>query len=124
MGKWGERLAARHLRGKGYRILGRRVRMGRRDELDIVARDGDSLVFVEVKARSSETYGRPVASVDREKRQALSRAAVAYLQKLKFPPLYFRFDVVEVVGECGAAQPSINHIENAFTLDGRYQLPF
>jgi putative endonuclease len=122
-GLWGERQAERWLANRGYRILGRRVRTGWREELDLVARDGEILVFVEVKTRRSEVFGRPVASVNRAKRLALSRAAVHYLKRLGFPPICFRFDVVEVVGIAGDPAPVIRHIANAFPLDRRYQLP-
>ncbi len=121
-GIWGERAAARYLRKKGYRILGRRVRLGPRDELDIVARRDKVLVFAEVKTRSSEAYGRPGEAVDRSKRAAQSRAAVHYLKRCGFPSVYFRFDVIEVVGEPGTRNPEIRHHENAFTLDSRYSL--
>jgi len=122
-GEWGESVAAGVLKRKGFKILGRRVRVGTRDELDLVARDGEVLVFIEVKTRKSEAYGRPSASVDRKKRHALSRAAVRYLKRLKNPHVYFRFDVVEVVGELDGDEPVVRHIENAFALESRYQLP-
>ena len=80
-GKWGEKVAERLLKKTGYRILGRRVRIGTRDELDLVARDGQVLVFVEVKTRKAEDYGRPAAAVDRGKRHVMSRAATRYLQE-------------------------------------------
>lgn len=122
-GVWGEAQAERHLKAKGYRILGRRVKVTARDELDLVARDGDVLVFVEVKTRKTEDFGRPVAAVDPAKRHTVSRAAVRYLEKVKYPKVYIRFDIVEVVGQEGDAAPIVRHIENAFTLDPRYQLP-
>lgn len=122
-GKWGEEHAARLLRKSGFRIIGRRVRVGRRDELDIVARDGKELVFVEVKTRKSEDFGRPAAAVDRKKRDVMSRAAVRYLKALRFPRACFRFDVVEVIGEPGDVHPGMRHIRNAFHLDRRYSLP-
>ena len=122
-GLWGERVAAKALRKKGYRILGRRVRVGTRDEIDVVARDRGTLVFVEVKTRKGESYGRPISSVDRGKRHALSRAAVRYIGRLRKRDVCFRFDVVEVIGEEGERQPVVRHIENAFPLDSRYDLP-
>lgn len=122
-GVWGERLASRMLAAKGYRILGSRVRVGRRDELDLVARHGDVLVFVEVKTRGTEEFGRPISSVNGAKRRALSRAAIGYLRRLRQKPPYFRFDVVEVVGAEGSGDPLLRHIENAFTLNPRYRIP-
>jgi putative endonuclease len=124
VGEWGERHAARYLRRRaGMKILGRRVRFGPREELDLVACDGEVLVFVEVKTRRSEDFGRPSASVDRDKQRVLSRAAVHYLRGLRYRPLYFRFDVVEVIGERLGGEPVIRHLPNVFTLDRRYQLP-
>jgi putative endonuclease len=123
-GLWGEKQAEVYLRRRGMSILGRRVRAGRRDEIDLVARDGSSLVFVEVKTRRNEDFGRPMDSVDRRKRQTLSRGAVRYLRARGGPGLPFRFDVVEVIGaETDAREPSIRHIPNAFPLDRRYQVP-
>ncbi|MFO7870069.1 MAG: YraN family protein [Kiritimatiellia bacterium] len=122
-GEWGEDVAVAALRKKGFRIVGRQVRLARRDELDIVARDGDSLVFVEVKTRKNEDFGRPVEAVDRRKRHVLSRAAVRYLKRMKNPHVCFRFDVVEVIGQPFTENPVVNHIENAFSLDRRYSLP-
>lgn len=123
IGLWGEAHAERVLRKKGYDIVGRRVRVGRRDELDLVARDDTVLVFVEVKTRRTERYGRPMTAVDRRKRHALSRAAVRYVGRLKRHGVRFRFDVVEVVGRCGDSTPIVRHVENAFPLERRYVPP-
>ncbi len=122
-GVWGEAQAERALRQKGYAILGRRVHVGRRDELDLVARDGAVLVFVEVKTRKTEAFGRPDAAVNHAKRHYLSRAAVRYLKHLRQPPHAFRFDVVEVIGTADTPAPLIRHIENAFPLDHCYRVP-
>ncbi|MBM4142321.1 MAG: YraN family protein [Lentisphaerae bacterium] len=122
-GLWGEAVAARALRRKGWRILGRRVRVDARDEIDIVARDGKALVFVEVKTRAREEFGRPLEAVDRKKRRVLSRAALRYLNRLGDPRVCFRFDVVEVVGAPGDKRPEVRHFDNAFVLDRRYDLP-
>jgi putative endonuclease len=120
-GLWGEEQAERFLKKLGWRILGRRVRCGR-DELDLVARAGAVLVFVEVKTRGSEDFGRPASAVDRGKRHGLSRAAVHYLKKLRERPDFFRFDVVEVIGTAAEGAPRIRHIENAFSLNKRYRI--
>lgn len=121
-GLWGEERAADYLSRKGMKILGKRVRVGRRDELDLLARHKNVLVFVEVKTRRSEEFGRPISSVNSAKRHALSRAAIRYLKALKSRPDYFRFDVVEVIGTPEGAPPVIRHIENAFTLSGPYRI--
>lgn len=123
-GEWGEKQAEGVLKKKGYRILGRRVRVGIRDEIDLVARDGEVLVFVEVKTRKEETFGRPVTAVDRKKRHHASRAAIRYLKRLGCLRVCFRFDVVEVVGSAGRVNPVVRHVQNAFTLDKRYSLPY
>jgi Holliday junction resolvase-like predicted endonuclease len=69
-------------------------------------------------------FGRPITAVDRHKRHTLSRAAVRYLKKLKNPHVYFRFDVVEVVGDMDSdAPPVVRHVRNAFPLDRCYSLP-
>ncbi len=122
IGHWGEKHAGKDLKRRGMKVLGKRVRPGGRDEIDIVAREGDVLVFVEVKTRATETFGRPSDAVDRDKRRVLSRAAVRYLQRLRDPRVSFRFDVVEIVGRMDDGEPEIRHIQNAFQLDRRYLL--
>jgi len=119
VGRWGEKQAEKFLKKAGYKILGRRVRVGRHDEIDLIARQGDdTMVFVEVKTRKNENYGRPAAAVNRDKRHKLSRAAVTFLQKRKLRPPYIRFDVIEVIKE----PFEIRQIENAFQLEGGYRI--
>lgn len=124
-GLWGEDHAVRFLRDKGYRILGQRVHVGRKDEFDIIARDlkHEQVVFVEVKTRKSEGYGRPIAAVNKQKRLRMSRAAVRYLKNAKARNPMFRFDVVEVIGEVGDENPKLTHTESAFPLDSRFTYP-
>ncbi len=121
-GRWGEKESVKYLRSKHWKMVGQRVRAGRHDEIDIIAHDGNVLVFVEVKTRKNETYGRPFAAVNQAKRKRLSRAAVNYLKKKKVKPDYIRFDVIEVIGGPDGGAPEIRHIENAFPLDSAYKL--
>jgi len=107
---------------KRYRILGRRVRPDRRHEIDIVARKDETLVFVEVKTRRDEVFGRPLASVDRAKRKALNKAAVHYLRRMGFPKLHYRFDTIEVIGRRGMPDPVVRHVENAFPFHASYRI--
>ena len=122
-GRWGESVAAHHLRRAGYRVIGRRVRTAPREEIDLIVRRGDTLVFVEVKTRSGTAFGDPSEAVDRAKRRRLSRAACRYLQRLRRPPPFARFDVVEVVGRPGGPPFDIRHIENAYPLEGPLHPP-
>lgn len=108
LGKTGEDRAERFLKDRGYRILHRNYRcpLG---EIDIVARDGNTLVFVEVKTRSTSRFGTPVESVDERKRNRLRRLALYYI-KNNFrtePPV--RFDIIGV-----STDGKIEHLKGAF----------
>ncbi|MFA5689958.1 MAG: YraN family protein [Kiritimatiellales bacterium] len=116
-GRAGELRAARFLKKSKIKILARNVRVGR-DEIDLIARDGETLVFVEVKTRRTEDFGAPVSAVDKAKRRKLSRAAMRFMQRRKLRPPYIRFDVVEVILD----PPEIRHLKNVFTLEGGYQI--
>ncbi|WP_298039978.1 YraN family protein [uncultured Desulfuromonas sp.] len=112
LGRWGEEQASRFLRRKGMKILDRNMRtpVG---EIDIVARLGKTLVFVEVKTRSSDAFGSPQEAVGPAKQRQILRTAQWYLGAGKGRGLQPRFDVVAVrPGQGGAA--SIEHIEDAF----------
>lgn len=121
-GLWGEQQAEALLVRSGLLILGRRVRVGRRDEIDLVARDGEELVFIEVKTRASERMGAPISAVNRHKRHTLSRAAVRYLKLLQVRHVRFRFDVVEVIGSPANGVREIRHVKKAFPLDACYRV--
>src|SRR5215813_14845721 len=96
-GARGEKLACRYLKRNGYKILFRNFRGRSGGEIDVVCRDHDTLVFVEVKTRVREDFGRPLEAVDRAKQKRISRGALAWLRLLDNPDILFRFDVVEVV---------------------------
>ncbi|HNR93918.1 MAG TPA: YraN family protein [Kiritimatiellia bacterium] len=121
-GLWGEKVAEDALKKKGYAILGRRVRMGKRGELDLVAKQGETLVFVEVKTRAGEQFGRPFGAIKSHKKKMLMNAAKCYLLKLKERPRYFRFDAVEVIGREGAGEPVVRHIESAIKITRKYRI--
>jgi putative endonuclease len=118
-GALGEKLACRYLKRNGYKILFRNFRGRSGGEIDVVCRDNDTLVFVEVKTRGREDFGRPVEAIDREKRKRISRGALAWLRMLDNPDILFRFDVVEVVIADGA-KPRLELIEDAFPLSKPY----
>ena len=113
-GRLGEQAAKRHLQNLGLKFLAANYRSDH-GEIDLVFRDQDCLVFVDVKTRSSEDWTRPAAAVDKGKRRRLSRTALEYLRVLKHPQVPFRFDVVEVLLEDGAVR-EIRHIPNCFPL--------
>lgn len=114
LGKLGEDAAFDLLKASGYRVLLRNHREGRA-EIDLIARHGDILVFVEVKARDISNPLRPSLAVDARKRRMLSEAAIAYLRRLDYPPISFRFDIIEVC--CGEGRVvETRHIEDAFQL--------
>jgi putative endonuclease len=118
-GKLGEKAAKRHLRRIGLKFLIANYRSPR-GEVDLVFRDGDCLVFVEVKTRSCEDWTRPAAAVYYKKTRLLSKAALDYLRLLKNPQIKFRFDIVEVLLAEGAVD-EVRHLPNAFNLVKPYQ---
>jgi putative endonuclease len=115
-GARGERSAATWLvRERRFVIVTRNWRnpRDRREELDLVARDGTALVFVEVKTRAPGALVPGYYAVDVRKRRVLQRAIRAYLKQLREKPRTFRFDIVEVALAAGAAEPAeILHFEN------------
>ena len=112
LGAFGERLAAAHLEAKGYRIRDRNYRC-REGEIDIVAQDGETLVFVEVRTRRGNALGGPAESITAAKEARLVAAATAYVQALAEPPADQRIDVVAVQLSPGGRLLTIDHIEGA-----------
>ena len=113
-GALGERTAKKFLQRQGLKFLAANFR-SRHGEMDLVFRDGDCLVFVEVKTRSSGGWTRPAAAVNAQRRRRLSQAALDYLQLLKNPPVKIRFDIVEVLLTDGKVH-EIRHLPNTLAM--------
>lgn len=111
MGDRGENLAARHLQSRGYKIIARNFRC-ELGEIDIVARDGKTIVFVEVKTRAYDDP-TPEEQVNNGKQHQITKAAKFYLGRYGSPQPPARFDVVAIVWPQGR-EPIIRHVENAF----------
>lgn len=122
LGPRGEAAAARYLRRRGYRIVARgdHSPIG---EIDLVAVDGRTVVFVEVKTRASRDAGSPADAVNEQKQRRLTRLALSYMKRhdlLEYPA---RFDVVAVIWPANARRPEIEHFPAAFPavgFDGMY----
>ncbi|MDO9559277.1 MAG: YraN family protein [Syntrophales bacterium] len=112
-GKLGESLAVVHLQKMGYQIVAQNYRC-LYGEVDVVARDGDTLVFVEVKSRKSGTFGAPQEAVGLEKQKKLSRVSLHYLQQKRLETCKARFDVIAV--RMSPDGTRIDLIQNAFNL--------
>jgi putative endonuclease len=118
LGQQGERAAERYLKRLGYIIVAR----GQRDdlgELDLVAVDGRTIVFIEVKTRRGNVAGHPAEAVDEQKQRRITRLALAYLKRHDLLEHPCRFDVVAVTWPSGVKRPQIEHIQNAFEAVGR-----
>jgi putative endonuclease len=113
LGKTGEDLACRELERRGYAILARRYR-GRSGELDIIARDGATLVFIEVKAREGREFGEATEAVTALKRRRIAKVAVEYMMRHHLSDGPCRFDVVSIHFDGGA--PVIEVFQNAFDV--------
>jgi len=121
LGQRGEDAAVRYLKRKGYRILARHVDspLG---ELDIIAVDGRTIVFAEVKTRSSTDAGAPAEAIDERKQRRMTQAALAYLKSNGLLKYSARFDVVAINWPISRRRPtSVEHFENAFEATGSRQ---
>ena len=122
LGQRGESYACRYLRRRGYTIVARqdRTRLG---EIDIVAIQRRTVVFIEVKTRAAEEKGTPTEAVNADKQQRLTRAALGYMRRHDLlGNCAARFDVIAIVWPEDQTQPAINHIENAFEPTGEFQM--
>ena len=117
LGEHGEKLAERHLVDLGMTIVERRHRT-RQGEIDLVCRDGDMLVFVEVKTRRTDRAGAPFESITAIKQRRLTRLALAYLKHHDLLDCPARFDVVGILFEDASEIPRIDHYRDAFPAAG------
>ncbi len=116
LGKRGEAAAARELRRRGLKVLFRNFESPRGGELDLVCREGDVLVFLEVKTRRREDMTTPGAAVDPEKQARILAGAREWLRLLGDPAIFFRFDIVEVLWpDPNSRNPAeIRHLRDSF----------
>jgi putative endonuclease len=121
LGQRGEWAAAKYLKRRGYKILALGDRLKHRDELDIVAADGQTVVFVEVKTRASQIQGHPAEAVDAVKQRKLTKLAVTYLKRHHLLDYPARFDVIAITWPENARKPHIEHIQNAFEAVGKWE---
>ncbi len=120
-GQHGERVAEKFLKRNGYKILFRNYRARGGGEVDLVCRDRaeNTLVFVEVKTRSTASHGtRPREAVDHTKQYLVAKGAMSWLTRLNKPEVVYRFDIIEVVLD--ESQPV--HIKDAFHLPYPYRM--
>ena len=118
-GQLGERAAKRHLKRQGLKFLTANFR-SERGEIDLIFRDRDCLVFIEVKTRSSEDWVRPASAVNADRRRRLTRTALDYLRLLNNPQVKIRFDIVEVLLEKGLVH-EVRHLPNTFAMERPYR---
>jgi putative endonuclease len=112
-GELGERIAERWLRQRGWRVVQRRFRNGRRD-IDLVVEREGTVAFVEVKARRGAEFGGPVQAVNWRKQKELQRSAMVWIDRHGRNSDSYRFDVVGVL--LNGADVRVCHVENAFGL--------
>ena len=119
LGAKGEKLAAKFLKRKGYKIVQRNYRC-RLGEIDIIAEQDRSIIFVEVRSKQSERFGPPQYSITRAKRGQISKTALCYIKEKRLVERSCRFDVIAITFSPESRKPEIEHIENAFELSRWY----
>lgn len=120
MGTIGEQLAERYLRKLGYQIV-ERSNQSRAGEIDLIAIDRRTVVFVEVKTRRSHERGHPADAVDRDKQRRLVRLALAWLKRQRLLDARVRFDVIAITMADAASSADVRHYQSAFESDLRWQ---
>ncbi|QDT97350.1 YraN family protein [Gimesia aquarii] len=123
LGDHGERAAIKFLKQAGYSILAKQYRTGQ-GEIDVIALDGQTVVFVEVKTRRSDSKGKPFEAITLQKQSQLTRLASSFLKKHKLLQQPARFDVISILwprAHANSAKPEIQHFQNAFAPSGKFQ---
>lgn len=117
LGKSGEEIAVGFLKENGYKILSQnyKTKLG---EIDIIAKDEDTLAFIEVKTRHTDKFGKPCEAISGAKQRQISKAALMFLKENKFLDRKARFDVVSIM--YSQDKPKLDLIKNAFELDERF----
>ena len=121
LGKQGERVAEKFLKRQGYTIVarGERDRIG---ELDLVAVQDRTVVFIEVKTRTSHAAGHPAEAINADKQRRLTRVALSYLKRHDLLECSARFDVIAITWPPSEKKPTVEHIRNAFEPIGKGQM--
>jgi putative endonuclease len=114
LGDRGEQLAADHLARAGWTILHRNYRLGHK-EIDLVARRGEVVAFVEVKTRAGRGYGHPLEAITARKRREVQAVAGAWIERFGADGDTYRFDAVAVLVE-GGGEPLLEHVEDAWRM--------
>lgn len=109
IGRLGEERAQKFLKKMGWKILETNYRYSRFAEIDIIAKDKDIIVFIEVKTRSTTNFGHPFEAISKSKLQNIFKAGLAYLQTTKETYKSYRIDVVSVIGK---ENPKVEHLKN------------
>ncbi len=121
-GQKGETRAAAYLRLRGYQVLERNYRVPQ-GEIDLIARRGETLVFIEVKARKDDSHGTPIEAVSPQKVKRVSAAAAVYLSHYDKPYNVCRFDIIAVGPDKNfLGFLKVHHFENAFSVDGVFNV--
>jgi len=118
LGDRGETIAANYLKQRGYELLETNYRCPW-GEVDLILREGDCLVFVEVRARTGDAFGTPAESVTYVKRERLVATAETYLQALEVMPKEWRIDLVSIVFAGAGGRPRVEHVKNIVDVSGR-----
>lgn len=111
-GKLGEQAAAKYLEKQGYKILEKNYRYSRYAEIDIIAKDKDTIVFAEVKTRSNTAFGHPFEAVNSAKITNIFKAGLYYLKNTKENYKKYRIDVISIIGDLQNNNPKIEHLKN------------